>query len=159
MKKVGGGMKETTFWEFKRKLERKKEEQGTAMIDKDGKLVEGPGEILKVYKDFYKDLFKDKVAKTIEEKEAEESIGIKMKEIESKGNEQAPIEFEQEEVNRAIRGLKCRKASDCEKWINDMIRKGGEEMAKSIRKMFNKILRERDTKAVGKNENKVNRQD
>ena len=54
------------------------------MIDKDGKSVEGKNEILKVYEDFYKDLFKVKMAKTKEEKDIEETIREQMKEIEIK---------------------------------------------------------------------------
>ena len=83
LRKVGGGMKETTFWEFRRKLEGKKKEQVTAMMDKDGKSVEGKNEILKIYEDFYKDLFKIKKAETKEEKEVEETIREQMKEIKS----------------------------------------------------------------------------
>ena len=44
LRMVGGGMKEATFWDFKRKLERKKEEQVTGMIDKDEKIVEERGD-------------------------------------------------------------------------------------------------------------------
>ena len=99
---------------------------------------------MKVYEDFYKDIFKIKVANTKEEKNIEERIRIQMKEIEVKCNEQAPIEFEQEEINRAIRQLKCGKAQDGDNWTNEMIRNAGEEMSNSIRKMYNTILKERE---------------
>ena len=137
-------MKEATFWDFKRKLERKKEEQVTGMIDKDGNVVEGREEIMKVYEDFYKNLVKIKVANTKEEKDIEERIRMQMKEVEAKGNEHTPIEFEQEEITRAIRQLTCGKAGDGDNWTNEMIRNGGEEMSNSIRKMYNKISKERE---------------
>ena len=144
-------MKEATFWDFKRRLERKMEEQVTGMIDKDGKVVEGREEIMKVYEDFCKNLSKIKVANTKEEKDIEERIRIQMKEIEAKGNEQTPIEFEQEETTRAIRRLKCGKAGDGDNWTNEMIRNGGEEMSNSIRKMYNKILKERERESYQNN--------
>ena len=55
-------------------------------------------EIKKVYEELYKKIFKVKVANTKEEKDKEERIRIQMKEMESKGNEQTPIEFEREET-------------------------------------------------------------
>ena len=61
-----GVLKETTFWDFKRKLEIEKEEKVTAVIDKDGRVVEGKEKILQVCEEFYKDLFKVKVVNTKE---------------------------------------------------------------------------------------------
>ena len=103
-------MKKATFWDFNRKLEREKEEQVTVMIDKDGKVMEGREGIMTVYEDFYKNLFKVKVANTNKEKDIEERIRTQMKEL--RGNEQPPTEFEQKEIKRAIRQLKCSKAGD-----------------------------------------------
>ncbi len=54
LRKRGGGMKETTFWEFKRKLESKREEQVTSMKDKDGKIVEKRTRLYKCMKIFLK---------------------------------------------------------------------------------------------------------
>eukprot|EP00112_Aurelia_sp_Birch-Aquarium-sp1_P014116 Seg3022.2 transcript_id=Seg3022.2/GoldUCD/mRNA.D3Y31 product="hypothetical protein" protein_id=Seg3022.2/GoldUCD/D3Y31 len=109
LRKVGGGMKETTFWEFRRKVAGKKEEQVTSMIDKDGKSVEGKTDILKVYEDFYKDLFKVKMAKTKEETDVEETIREQMKEIEIKAKAQITIRFKQDEIDRAIKVLNVAK--------------------------------------------------
>ena len=92
--------------------------------------MKGKNEILKVYKDFCKDLFKVKMAKTKEEKEVEETIREQMKEIEIKAKEQKPIRFKQEEIDRAIKSLKCGKEGDCEYWKNEIVKKGGEEMSK-----------------------------
>ena len=90
------------------------------MIDRYGKLVEGKEEIVKVYEDFCKNRFEVKVAKTKEEKGLEEIIREKMKEIEFKANKQIPIKFEQEEIDRAIKRVKCGKARDGEYWTNEM---------------------------------------
>ena len=145
LRKVGGGMKEMTFWEFKRKLERRKEEQMTSMIDINGRIVETKEEILKVYEDFYTNLFELKKAKTDEEVAIEKNIIKKIDNIKEKARKQDTLQFNQEEIRKTIKGLKLRKAADGEGWRNEMIKNGGKEMEKSIVKMFNKILKEGTT--------------
>ena len=99
LRKEGGGVKETTFWEFKRKLERRKEDHMIATRDKNGNLVESRNGILEIYQEFYSNLFKTKEAKTKEEEEIEEGIQIKLKRIEEKANKQKPLDVKIERAN------------------------------------------------------------
>ena len=64
IRKNGGGVKEETFWEFRKKIRGKKKEQPHVMKDKEGKVVEERKEILKIYEEFYNELFKRKGSDT-----------------------------------------------------------------------------------------------
>ena len=52
------GIKEENFWEFRRKINGRKTETKTAMIDEKGELKTEDKDIRNVYLNFYKDLFK-----------------------------------------------------------------------------------------------------
>ena len=56
LRKEGKGMKEDTFWEFKKKLEQRKEEQASAIRTENGKILEDKEEILQEYENFYERL-------------------------------------------------------------------------------------------------------
>ena len=49
LRRQGGGIKEETFWEFKRKLHPRKEETPTAVQDEEGNLKESTKDILEEY--------------------------------------------------------------------------------------------------------------
>ena len=142
LRKEGGGVKETTFWEFKRKLERRKEDHMIATRGKNRSPVESRKGILEIYQEFYSNLFKTKEAKTKEEEEIEEGIQIRLKRIEEKANKQKPLDVKIEEVEQTIKKLKLKKALDEEGWRNEMIKMGGREMVISIWMMFNKIFKD-----------------
>ena len=137
LRRDGGGIKQESFWEFRKRIKGKKKEIKNAMKNKDGELKTGPEEIKEVYKVFYDDLFKvevkskDKIAK---EKEME-----LMKE---RAKKQEPMELTEMEIRKTIKGLKRRKACDSEGWCNEILIEGGEEMVKSLNVLFNKILKE-----------------
>ena len=112
LRKTGGGIKETTFWEFKKKLHRKQEEPITAMKNKDGVLLEDKREILKIYEEFYTELFTKKKATDEEEQRIEKNVKMEMNKIMEKAKEQENIKVTEEDVEKAIRKLKTKKAGD-----------------------------------------------
>ena len=70
LRKRGGGFCETTFWEFKRKLEGGRHEEMKVINNENGKKVDEKEEVVKVYHDFYQKLFekskpKDTVAQEV----------------------------------------------------------------------------------------------
>eukprot|EP00794_Sanderia_malayensis_P020626 gene20626-22661_t len=142
LKKEGGGMKEDTFWEFKRKLAKRKEETPIAMTNKEGELKESRNEILDIYRKHHEDLFKVKTAATEKERETEQEIEMKFERIKETAKQQEPMFITEEEVEIAIKKMKLKKAGDEEGWKNELIKWGGPEMTKSIHKMFNKIISE-----------------
>ena len=107
-----------TFWEFKRKLVNRKEEQLRAMVNKKGEVKEEKEEILKIYSDFYQSLFETKIAKTEEEKEAENEIEQKFMDIIKVAETQSPLKIKKEDVEKTINGLKLKKARDRGGWNN-----------------------------------------
>ena len=139
LRKNGGGMKEETFWEFKRKLERKKNEGPNAMKNEKGERVEGKEEILKLYESFYKKLFKTKEARTSEEQDQENRINKKLNNIIQESKNQMPMMVGEEKIEKVVKELKRKKASDIDGWNNEMILEGGIEMTKSLTSMVNKV--------------------
>ena len=139
LRKNGGGFNEGTFWEFKRKLQKRKEETITAMKDTNGEMQNDNEKIIQIYQDFYQELFETKKSKTEEEKEAEENVEEKFQTIMNKADHQQPMKVRTDDIENEIKKLKNKKAGDKEGWTNEMLKNGGEEMERSIGKMFQKI--------------------
>ena len=55
LSKQGGGIDETKFWEFRRKIKKPNEETVTSMKDKEGYIVDTKNEIMNVYQKFYEE--------------------------------------------------------------------------------------------------------
>ena len=134
LRRDGGGLKEESFWEFKRKLNGSKKEITTSMEDENGKMITEKEGIKKVYKDIYRKLFEN--PKEIED---EERVKIQMEEIERKAKEQSPMEITSSTIKAVIKKLKKKKAGDLEGWTNEMIIEGGDEMIKSLEILFKMI--------------------
>ena len=121
----------------KKKQKNKLEEQKTAMKNKDGELVETEKEVKEVYTDFYKDLLiSTSVASTRKEQLAEDNVNKLFRLIEIIAENQEPLEITKDLVEIAIKKLKRKKAADEEKWTNEMILEGGDEMVNSITYML-----------------------
>ena len=65
-----------------------------------------------------------------------------MENVRMRGISQEPIQIEGGDIEKVIKTLKRKKAGDQEGWINEMIIEGGEEMVKSLRILFNRIVKE-----------------
>ena len=136
LQKAPGIISENTFWKFQQKQKNKLEEQKTAMKNKDGELVETEKEVKEVYTEFYKDLLSTSVASTQKEKLVEDNVNKLFRLI---AENQEPLEITKDLVEIAIKKLKRKKAADEEKWTNEMIVEGGDEMVNSITYMFREI--------------------
>lgn len=141
IRKNGGGVKEDTFWEFRRKITGKKEEKPHTMVNSEGKIVEDKNEILLMFEKFYTDLFDKKEL----DKAVVTKVDKEIKHITSVGEKQEPLIFTQKEICSAVKKLKNKKAADGRGWKNEMIKEGGPEMERSLCKIFNKIMKEMKT--------------
>ena len=139
LQKAPGIISENTFWKFQQKQKNKLEEQKTAMKNKDGELVETEKEVKEVYTEFYKDLLSTSVASTQKEKLAEDNVNKLFRLIEIIAENQEPLEITKDLEEIAIKKLKRKKAADEEKWTNEMIVEGGDEMVNSITYMLREI--------------------
>ena len=70
---------------------------------------------------------------------AEDNVNKLLRLIEIIGENQEPLEITKDLVEIAIKKLKRKKAADEEKWKNEMILEGGDEMVNSITYMFREI--------------------
>ena len=73
LRRNGGGVKEESFWELRRRVSGKQNEVPTQILNNKGELVSEKQKIVEVFKDFYIDLFKKPVAdlSNLEQKMAE----------------------------------------------------------------------------------------
>ena len=145
LRRNGGGMKEESFWEFRKKIQGKRQERRTAMKDKEGNITEQAEEIKEIYKEFYEELFEKPKKEESIEQEQEKLIMKKIEDIEKEGSKQKPKEIQRETIEKVIKTLKRGKSEDSEGWKNEMIIEGKEEMVDSLQVMFNKIMKEMST--------------
>ena len=130
-----------SFWEVKKKMERKRKEGAHAVKNKDGKLVTENNEILTAYKDYFEELLSITNRKTNleENKEIVEKVEKEFNEIIEKGKMQEPIKTSREVVAAVMKDLKRKKARDTFGWNNEMLLDGGNEMIESLRKMADAV--------------------
>ncbi len=112
------------------------------MLNKEGERVENEQDIKQVYSDFYRNLLQTPEPETPAEEEIERSVDGRFKSIKMIADMQRPVEITEEHIRNTIKTLKRKKASDIQKWTNEMILEGGEEMLKSVTLMFNAITQQ-----------------
>ena len=138
-----GNVNGAGFWELNKKLgQRKKETRSTAINDEKGERVEKDEEIRKRYKEFYEDLLKPQNPRNEEEENIGNRVNEKKKEIQERAQEQKMMEITTEDVKKTIKTLKKRKAKDRSEVKNEMMIEGGEEMEKSLMRIFTEISKE-----------------
>ena len=144
LRRNGGGVKEESFWEFKRKLKGKQQETANEMMNEKGELVSDRDKIIDVYKNFYTNLFKkeNKIIQSEECKRAERKVEEKINNIRNIAKTQDPLKVTPEEVRKVVNELKRKKAPDTEGFRNEYVKGGGEEMIVSLVVLFNAILKE-----------------
>lgn len=147
IKREGGNINPGAFWEVQKQLTKKKEDKSIAIKNKRGERVEGKEEVLCVYKEFYKDLLEPTKCTEAENegKKQEEWIDNEFEKIRTEARNQEPMEISEEDVRKSIKKLKKKKAGDRDGWRNEMIIEGGEEMVKSLCKIFKEIARTGET--------------
>ena len=142
LKKKDGILDQGAFWKFKKKIEGTKVEEKKAMRNSEGTRVEDEGEILQVYEKFYLDLLQTPRPENETERQMEEEVEATFERICFISENQGPMEVDENNIRNVRKKLKRRKAGDREGWNNEMILEAGEEMVKSLKIMFNRILKE-----------------
>ena len=130
------------IWEIKRKIS-KQREQAHWVKNKSGKKVDIMPEIQAAYKEHFQSLLQIREARTTEERDAELSVATRFQEIVAMEEQSDRLTIGTDIVKKAIRKTKSNRAPDRSKWKAEWIKKGGEEMEKSLSKLFNRIEEER----------------
>lgn len=136
LRRDGGGVKEESFWEFKRKLKGLKKETPIGMEGETGEINTEPRDIKEIYRKFYKNLFENPKVEEIRE-----HVEKKMEQVKGKAKDQKPMIISKKVIRKVVSKLKRKKAGDLEGWNNEMIMEGGEEIIKSLEILFNSIHR------------------
>ena len=103
LRKNGGGIKEETFWEFRKKVTKRPEEQAKAMVDEKGNKKEGKEEIIEIYRKFYEDLFEKSKPNTEEERKKENEVNKKLEMIKEKAKQQDPLSYNKDDISKVIK--------------------------------------------------------
>lgn len=140
-----GGVDSTTFWIAKKKLMGKQIESAHIIIDENGVKQEDENKIKEVYKRYYENLLSTKAGETDEERKTEEVVAHVMEMMEKMSAIMEPRKTTTKEVEDVVKSLDIKKSKDMRNWSNDMVEKGGEEITKSLVKIFNIMDEKLDT--------------
>ena len=100
--------------------------------------MDNKADILREYESHYKQLLKTREPATQIEEETEEIVNSTLNLMK---NYVKPVKTDEYEIERAIKLLKPRKAKDRGEWQNEMMIYGGNQMTKSLKKIFDMISR------------------
>ena len=142
--KEKGGVNSPAFWDFKKKMEGRKQEGVSAVKRKDGKVVEEVSEIKEEYKNFYTELFiiegpSSKIGKVAEDTNMMYHKWLQNSERVAQENLE---KFETKEIEEIIKNLKNKHTPDRQGINNVVIKAMGEEMTQSITIIANQIEEE-----------------
>jgi hypothetical protein len=134
--KQDGGVNSTSFWELRSKLIGRKQESNHAVIDEEGVRHDTPEAIKDQHAKYYKELLTPDQSN--KEESAVNRVLSGMKLIARSTEAQ---EIEEEEVENVVKKLKKKKAKDKANWKNELAIYGGEEMKRSLTKIFQIVAR------------------
>ena len=128
------------FWKLKKKMTRRKETIH-AVEDAEGKLLTNHKEIVDRYGEYFEDLLTTTNKKTElpENQKIVQEVEKKFQKMMEEASKQPAVETEEALVERVIKDIKMGKARDSQDWNNEMMKDGGPEMIKSIKKMADKV--------------------
>ena len=138
----GGKLDSGGFWKLQKTLKSRNRENAHAVINAEGNKVSEPDAILKAYKEFYENLLTT-TNKTVEESKDDVNVtrvNESFRNIMNIGINQEARQLSNEQITKAMKRLKKKKAKDKDGWYNELLLEGGEEMITSLRMMFNEIL-------------------
>ena len=131
--KSEGGVNSDAFWELMRRLQRRKQETGHAIINDEGIRIENKEEIKKEYIKYFNKLL---TAEKPDHSNAESAVQRVMSGMELIASRTPPKMITSKEITDVVYKLKKRKAKDKEQWKNELMINGGDEMIKSLVKIF-----------------------
>ena len=130
-----GGIRNGGFWKLKKKFDKQAKEPACAIRTSNGKMINNSKEIKEEYASFYKNLLTSRNT----EPEIEDDVQIIFSQIlriaELEGNE----EITKVKIDKSIRNLKKRKASDVQGWSNEMLINAGQSLKESVWIALNEI--------------------
>ena len=142
--KRGGGIHSDAFWKVREKLIKKPEEAAHMMQDDEGNMCENPDDIRKIHADWYKQLLTTSKGTTAVEKDAEQVIKQIWNSMKIIAKNKPPIKTTREEIDKVVQKLDIKKAKDSSNWNNKIIKEGGEEILKSLKKIIEKVDEQRE---------------
>ena len=111
-------MKEETFWEFRRKITGKSNERPHVIKNNSGEVVEDKENILEMFQNFYTNLFTRKPC----DQAITEGVNGELQDIIDIAESQEPLSIQPETIEKEIKKLKNKKASDKNGWRNEMLK-------------------------------------
>ena len=145
--KSQGGVNKPAFWDFKKKMDGRKQSTATAIKGKNGEIVESMDEIRKEYKEFYEELFILETPEDELEKTAEKINKMYMEWLKTSTRvaSEKLKSMEIHEIEKIINGIKNKYTPDRQDLSNVMIKSMGKEMIRSIALIIKQIENESDT--------------
>ena len=137
--KEGGGVDSTTFWKVKSRLKGKNDNEIAAIIDEDGNKIEEPDEIKGVYMRYFSELLTKREGTSDTERNREDLVQSIVMHMETLCQEESPQETNEEDLKEIISKLDVKKARDRDNWSNEIVKRGGDEMFKSIKKIIDAV--------------------
>ena len=130
------------LWQVKRQISKKHQSQKQIKTT-EGQILSKPDDIINEYKKHYTNLLMPKQAMNAQEREAETRVEQQFKNVYTKAVEIGPVkDIEESEVKEAVKRMKLHKAGDRQGWKAEWLKKGGDEMIKSLTFLFNQMERE-----------------
>ena len=123
--KKAGGTNSNAFWEFKKQIEKKnkKEELPKSMKNKEGKVKTEKNEIIKIFEEFYEELFiniDEESVNSVRAKEIREIIFNSIKSLAKMEKTETPIT--KKEIIETINELKNKNTRDSQVWSNVILK-------------------------------------
>ena len=127
------------IWQIKRQIN-KKEQVQKQIKTKTGEILTNTDDILKEYEQYYTQLLAPKQARTEEEREVENKVEKQFNDIFEKAIKTEPTKkITEQEVRDAVKETKRNKAGDRQGWRNEWLKYGGDEIIKSLTKLYNQM--------------------
>ncbi len=139
------GINGPNMWEVIKHIRGRRDQVATAILSKDGEVLEEAEKIRSRYLEHFKEILAPTVAVTDQEKNQEEFINLIFSNIMKLANTMEPQLTKKEEIVEAIKELKRKKCKDAYGWNNEIVLEGGNEMVESLLYLFRRMETERFT--------------
>ena len=135
-----GGVNNPAFWKIL-KQPKKENDVATAMKNSQGVLKTGRDEVIKIYQNHFKELLQTKKASDERGRNVEENVERCFRMINTVGKQVETNAITEEELRRATRKLKKKKASDIGGMKGEYIIYAGDDLIKSLLILLNGIIK------------------
>ena len=132
-------MKSNEFWRMKQRIQLR-EESVSHKVVQDGNEYDTRDEIQEAYRKHYKEILKTRQILP-KYQIIQETTDKKFQRYMEIAENQCHDEIEEIEIKDILKTLKNNKAPGLDEITNEILKKGGKDIAESLRAMFNKILR------------------